>query len=142
MHPSAGIHTDKLGRCLTTYPTKAYPFQALFKYHLPGASSRCCPGVTSLEDWDSTVELYLHIGAGGRNRIRNLLITNQWLCQLSYASINRKSPYALRRGIQLKLILLQKQLFRLIFLQSYLRTFGVTLLPLLPFYAVLEKCGH
>ena len=60
MHPRAGIHTDKLGRCLTTYPTKAYPFRALFKYHLPGASSRCRPGVTSLEDWDSTVELYLH----------------------------------------------------------------------------------
>ena len=46
-----------------------------------------------------------YIGAGDGTRTRNLLITNQLLCQLSYASASRSQParddkMATRKGLE------------------------------------------
>lgn len=63
--------TEVLETSLSVWKTDVLPLYYARKYPSLGHFQERCGGS----------------GAGGRNRIRNLLITKQWLYQLSYASI-------------------------------------------------------
>src|SRR5882672_1925962 len=59
---------------------------------LPVHSERLAPKVPfqTAHAWARPLQAPLALGAGDRNRIRNLLFTKHLLCQLSYAGIDGK----------------------------------------------------
>ena len=64
----------------------------LFALSRAGAPDQSRTGISRVEVWNVTITSlahaeFVHCGAGDRNRTRDLLITNQPLCHLSYASI-------------------------------------------------------
>ena len=84
--------------CFVSGPPKTHP-ACHTKVCCPrraGASGKNRTSIRCVRNSSSFIKLRKR-GAGGRSRIRNLLSTNQWLCQLSYATHIARGLYMPRQ---------------------------------------------